>query len=88
MERDQYYKSCWFRIWNVISEMEQLMELRVELNFSVRVDDWCVEELDIVRSITKPERFRLILPHTMARNMVGQVGGPNVTVLSFMDEEY
>lgn len=68
--------------------MEQLVELRVELDISVRGDAWRIEELDVVRSITKPKIFRLVLPHAMARNMVGQVGGPNVTVVSFMDEEY
>ena len=64
------------------------MELRVELNISVRGDAWRIEELDVIRSITKPERFRLVLPHVMARNMTGQVGGPNVIVLSFVDEHY
>jgi hypothetical protein len=82
-----YDRRVWFQVWKVITEMEHLVDLRVELDITGRTD-WSVHEFEILKTVVRPVNFKLVLPHNTARSMVGDVGGPNVAVLSILDEFY
>lgn len=86
-KKKHYQRRVWFQVWKVIAEMENLVNLRVELDITGRTA-WSVHEFEILKTVVKPVDFRLVLPHTMARSMAGELGGPNVTVLSILDEFY
>jgi len=86
-KKNHYHRRVWFQVWKVITEMENLVNLRVELDITGR-NDWSVDEFEILRTVVRPVNFRLVLPHNMARSMVGELGGPNVAVLSILDEPY
>jgi hypothetical protein len=86
-KKSHYHRKMWFKIWEVITEMENLDNLRVELDITGR-NDWGRDVFEILKTVVRPVDFRLVLPHTMARSMAGTVGGSNVTVLSILDEYY
>ncbi|KAL2069001.1 hypothetical protein VTL71DRAFT_15339 [Oculimacula yallundae] len=79
------YRDAWFGIWKNLSEMRGLRALTVELNVpSSRVSDWTVKELSIVKSITEPETFYLVLADglgRLAREMEGEVRGSNCRII-------
>jgi hypothetical protein len=87
--RNNYYRKTWFMNWKTLAEMEGLMKLTVELDIAGGGADgmWTVEDLEVVKSVTKPEKLSLILPETMVGRMAG-VGGPNCQVSSlFLDSD-
>jgi hypothetical protein len=86
-KKNHYHRKVWFQVWKVITEMENLVNLRVELDITGRTD-WSVHEFEILKTVVRPVNFKLVLPHNMARSMVGELGGPNVDVLSILDEFY
>jgi hypothetical protein len=86
-KKNHYQRRVWFQVWKVITEMENLVNLRVELDITGR-SDWSVHEFEIIKDVVRPVNFRLVLPYNMARSKAGELGGPNVTVLSILDEVY
>jgi hypothetical protein len=86
-KRNHYRRRVWFQVWKVITEMKNLVNLRVELDITGRTD-WSVHEFETLKTVARPVNFRLVLPHNMARSMVGELGGPNIAVLSILDEFY
>ena len=86
-KRNHYRRRVWFQVWKVITEMKNLVNLRVELDITGRTG-WSVHEFEILKTVVRPVNFKLVLPHNTARSMVGDIGGPNVAVLSILDEFY
>jgi hypothetical protein len=83
-EHDNYYRKTWLMSWNVLAKMEGLMELTIELNIAKEgaADMWTWEDLEVVKDVTRPEKFSLIVPESMGSRMAGRVGGQNCQVPS------
>lgn len=68
-------------IWKTLAEMEGLRHLTVELCIlSNREDQWKVEELDIVKTVTRPEEVVILVGRNLYDEMFGRVGSANCRV--------
>jgi hypothetical protein len=79
--KTHFYRETWEKCWATLSSMEGLVQLRIDLVIS-RPEEWTVGEFDVVKSVTRPKRFKLLLPELMAEKMQGKIGGENCTVSS------
>jgi hypothetical protein len=81
------YSKTWSQTWKTLTQMCGLRELIVELNIIGDASEgWTAQELDVVKSVSKPEKFVLVLPEAFAERMVGRVGGDNCQVVSAFEE--
>lgn len=61
--------------------MEHLNDLRVKLDIAQKqVPFWDVEELEIVKSVSRPKKFDLLLPSSMAERVKGCIVLPNLHI--------
>jgi len=82
-KREHYYSKTWKTIWKNLSEMEGLVNLRVELMILGRQEHlWEAQEFHLTRLVSRPQQFHLILPESVARRIGGKIEGNNCTVES------
>ncbi len=80
-ERDHEYRQIWKKAWKCLSSMEHLNDLRVKLDIAQKqVPFWDVEELEIVKSVSRPKKFDLLLPSSMAERVKGCIVLPNLHI--------
>jgi hypothetical protein len=91
-----YHRQTWELAWKNLAAMEGLVNLRVTLNTKSRVrysqlsnsDLWKVEELEIVKTVTRPRNFQLVLHAELARRAREEITGPNLEIIELVVEGY
>ncbi|CZR67656.1 uncharacterized protein PAC_17555 [Phialocephala subalpina] len=82
-QREHDYRRSWNGVWKTLSEVEGLVELKVQMIVSARrgtLDLWKVKDFEIVSSVTRPKRFVLILPDELVRLVKGRIHAENLEV--------
>jgi hypothetical protein len=88
-KNEHYYRKIWNAIWKNLTEMENLVNVRVEINVPWRLQYlWEAKEFDSVKWIHRPREIRLVLPDDLARRFVGKIGSGNCTVESMITDLY
>ncbi|KAE9373969.1 hypothetical protein N431DRAFT_439057 [Stipitochalara longipes BDJ] len=88
-KRGHYYRKIWNAIWRNLSEMENLVDLRVEVNVLGRMQHlWEAKEFDCVEWVTRPQEILLVLPDDLTRRFSGKIGSGNCTVESMITDLY
>ncbi|KAH8650923.1 hypothetical protein BGZ60DRAFT_421108 [Tricladium varicosporioides] len=80
-------RKAWFQTWKVLAEMKGLVELRIELSIEGREEAllWGVGDLEIVKNVSSPKKFVLVLPSEVARRLKAHLVADNLKVVDFLD---
>lgn len=82
-EKDHEYRRNWYRVWQTLSSMQGLEYLRVHISIANRghYDLWKAEDFEIVKGVTRPAKFELILPDELGSSMKGKISAGNLEVV-------
>lgn len=86
-QKEHEYRKSWNAVWKTLSEMEGLVELKVQIIVVARrgsIDLWKVEDFKIITSVNRPKRFVLILPDELVRLLKHGFHAENLEVEGFM----
>jgi hypothetical protein len=76
----------WSASWKTLSEMQGLVDLRVVMRVLQGEDLWTLDDLEVLNSVTWPEKFSLFLPVRMFQRFSKIVGGSNCRVFKATDQ--
>ncbi len=88
-QKNHYFRRSWFRVWQNLAAMDSLIELKVELNITkarrhtTRTQSylWDATDLEVVKTVTRPRKFQLMLAPELAARVLDKITAPNLEIL-------
>lgn len=94
-KRNHYFRQTWVQTWKNLAAMEGLITLKVELNTRSggphsplsNSHYWRTNELEVVKSVTRPRTFQLVLHSELAQRAKRDIASPNLKIVELSVDE-